>query len=99
MTHGIWTIEELVTINKGKDNNLITEFMNESTFLEHEIKVYPYDMRHEYLCEWDNEGDIEELPIYATDPDALKYYIQQNYNRLPDIVTEIITTFKPITIV
>ena len=31
MSHGIWTTEELVTINKGKDNNLITEFMNEST--------------------------------------------------------------------
>ena len=98
MSHGIWTTEELVTINKGKDNNLITEFMNESTFLEHEIKAYPYHMRHEYLCEWVLEDDIEELPIYATDPEALKVYIEANYNRLPDTVTEIITTHKPIVL-
>jgi hypothetical protein len=102
MIHGLWTTEELVTINQGKNNHLITEFLNEKTFLEHEIKIYPYNMRHKYLCEWmaetDEGDDITSETIYATDPESLKWYLLQNVDRLPDVITEIITTTKDITL-
>lgn len=99
MTHGLWTKKELATIKQGKDMNLITEFLNETTFLEKEIKVYPYHLRHEYRCEWlDGNNEPCEATIYATDDKALRLFIQKNYTHNPNNVTEIITTTREVSI-
>jgi len=101
MTHGLWTKKELATIKKGEDNNLITEFLNETTFLQNEIKVYPYHLRKTYQCDWENTSinecdDIQT--IHATDDKALRLFIQRNYTKNPISVIEIITTTREVSI-
>jgi hypothetical protein len=96
MIHGLWTKKELATIKAGKDNDLITEFLNETTFSKEEIAVYPYHLRKEYQCTWDIDCD-ETATIYATNDKALRMYIQRNYTHFPSSVIEIITTTREVS--
>jgi hypothetical protein len=98
-----FTMDDLNRIHEGSDKRLATVFMNKRTFSQHDIKYYPYGLRHEYLCTWLDPEEPRDMPdmevtIYATDKDTLKWFIEQEYKKLPDIVHEVTTKLAEISI-
>ena len=92
ITVQLWSQEELESLQK--DKWLATIFMNGNTFSEQEIKHYPYNLRRTYLCEWLREE--ESTRIYATDQRMLLKFIDAEYTRRPDLITQIITQYRPL---
>lgn len=69
------TLEEIKHLRA--DKKTLTVFMNKSSFLEDEIKVYPYKIRKSYLVEF-IDGDTRE--VYATDDKTLLWFLLQEYH-------------------
>jgi len=92
MSHGLWTLAELESIKT--DKWIATQFMNEITFSENEIKYYPYNQRKTYHAEWNDEPEF--ITIYATDERMLLKYIDKYYTRRPDYLVQVITQYRPI---
>jgi hypothetical protein len=78
------------------DNNELTEFMNQHTFSESEINHYPYKLRHTYIAAW--EDGEESLEFYAIDDIAAIEYLNRHYTRLPDSLSEKITTYREVKV-
>ena len=79
ITVRLWSDQELKAIeNRTADKNLITVFMNASTFSAEEIGVYPYEMRRVYKVEFKGRNSIP-VELYATDDEAALWFIAQEY--------------------
>ncbi len=96
ITVRLWNEKELSDIKTGKDRFLATVFMNRKTFSAQEINAYPYNLRRTFVCEWNDEP--ESITIYATDKKMLKRFLELEYTRLPDFISEQITKSKDITL-
>ena len=94
VTVRLWSDAELADIKSGKDKFLATVLMNASTFSEKEILAYPYHLLRSYLCEWYDEP--EPIKIYATDERNLLKFIDVEYTKRPDEISQIITQFRPV---
>jgi hypothetical protein len=81
ITVRLWDDKTLDAIkNRTADNHTLTVFMNVSSFYEHEIKVYPYDIRKEYTVAFkENDGYISTRKFYATDDKSLLWFLSQEF--------------------
>jgi len=101
VTVRLWSDADLEAIKSGKDKLLATIFMNVSTFCEREIKCYPYGLRRTFICRWFTDNPKEEdetITVYATDVNTLKQFLNMEYVRLPNLIDEQFTQYKPITL-
>lgn len=87
-----WSKEDLSKI--GKDKKLTTVFMNVKTFSAETIRHYPYGLRRVFKAQWDDNE--EPVTIYATDPQTLRWFIDEQYTRQPDLLWEEKTRVKVI---
>ena len=92
ITVRLWTKCEL----EGLQHNrwLATVFMNRSSFGEKEMRYYPYNLRKTYMATWVGGGVSET--IYATDDTMLLRFIDEEYTRRPNLLTEVITRYRQI---
>jgi len=96
-----WDDETLESIRTGTNRYMTTVFMNKKTFSTRSMKFYPpLPLRRTYLCEWRNQDDPSkgtgEIAIYATDKKMLKRFLKAEYTRLPDFISERITTYRDV---
>lgn len=84
ITVRLWDSKTLEAIkNRTADNHTLTVFMNAGTFYEHEIIVYPYDIRKVYRVTFGRWYEGEYCPpvtFYATDDEAALWFVSQEYH-------------------
>jgi hypothetical protein len=84
-----WTDKELARIGEDSPDGrkLTTVFMNVSTFSERAMRRYPYNIRKTYEASW--WGEAESIVVYAVDDETVKWFLRENYIRLPDDLVEV----------
>lgn len=99
ITVRLWSDDELMSIETGKDKWLATIFMNVKTFSKEGIKHYPYNLRRTYHCFWNEDGELDEekATIYATDQRNLLKFLDAEYTKRPNAINQVITQYRPLT--
>lgn len=78
ITVRLWSDQELQDIHAGIANpNLITTFMNVTTFGEKEIRFYPYHLRKTYRVEFHASSPVT---VYAVDDKSLIWFLSKEYH-------------------
>ena len=90
----LWTDAELAQVKT--DKWLATLLMNSSTLTPEMSKVYPYNKRRTYICDWLNNPHEDYVKIYATDETMLFKFIDAEYTSRPDIIQQVITQYRRI---
>lgn len=100
ITVRLWTEEELKATKH--DKWLATILMNTRTLTEAMAKAYPYRQRRVYQATWDEDDETrnnyESVTIYATDERMLLKFIDTEYTRRPDRISQIITQYRPVKV-
>ena len=91
ITVGLWNDAEIEAVKT--DKWLATLLMNAGNLDKKMAAAYPYDKRRTYIAEWDDDPSVT---IYATDERMLKRFIDAEYIRRPDYLTQKITQYRPI---
>lgn len=73
--------QDLSNIATGKNKWLTTIFLNKTTFSETEIRIYPYQLRKEYMANIEFDGMIETVTFYATDDKMAFKFINAEYDK------------------
>jgi hypothetical protein len=70
--------------------------MNKSTFSGNEMRYYPYSLRKQYRAFLN--GQDEPIKFYATDDKNALKFIRAEYNGTINLLEEIITSTRYVTI-
>ncbi len=98
ITVRLWSKQELEAVKT--DKWLATLLLNETTHTLETILAYqsiPKKNHKVYLCEWvDEGGEAEPVKVKATDEKMLANFLDNEYIRRPDFISQIITQYKPV---
>ena len=89
----LWTQKELDHIQE--DSHLATVFVNQKSYNEQELNAYYTLHAREFICGW-YDGEADTATIAAIDLESLKWFLERNYRRLPDKITEKITEYREV---